>query len=194
MSNKFIQPGKLIIFSAPSGAGKTTIVHHILKKFGEIEFSVSACSRKKRIGEKEGKDYYFLGVNGFKEKIKNNAFVEWQEVYENHFYGTLKSEIDRIWAKGHHVIFDVDVVGGLNLKKIYGERALSIFVMAPSIKDLEERLKLRDTETTESIARRMAKAEKEMGFSAEFDYILMNDDMQQALNDAEQLVADFIFG
>jgi guanylate kinase len=194
MSNKFIQPGKLIIFSAPSGAGKTTIVHHILKKFGEIEFSVSACSRKKRIGEKEGKDYYFLGVNGFKEKIKNNAFVEWQEVYENHFYGTLKSEIDRIWAKGHHVIFDVDVVGGLNLKKIYGERALSIFVMAPSIKDLEERLKLRDTETTESIARRMAKAEKEMDFSAEFDYILMNDDMHQALNDAEQLVADFIFG
>jgi guanylate kinase len=194
MSNKFIQPGKLIIFSAPSGAGKTTIVHHILKKFGEIEFSVSACSRKKRIGEKEGKDYYFLGINGFKEKIKNNAFVEWQEVYENHFYGTLKSEIDRIWAKGHHVIFDVDVVGGLNLKKIYGERALSIFVMAPSIKDLEERLKLRDTETTESIARRMAKAEKEMDFSAEFDYILMNDDMHQALNDAEQLVADFIFG
>lgn len=194
MSNKFIQPGKLIIFSAPSGAGKTTIVHHILKKFNEIEFSVSACSRKKRVGEKEGKDYYFLGVNGFKEKIKHNDFVEWQEVYENHFYGTLKSEIDRIWAKGHHVIFDVDVVGGLNLKKIYGERALSIFVMAPSIKDLEERLKLRDTETTESIARRMAKAEKEMGFSAEFDYILMNDDMQQALSDAEQLVADFIYG
>lgn len=194
MSSKFIQPGKLIIFSAPSGAGKTTIVHHILKKFGEIEFSVSACSRKKRVGEKEGKDYYFLGVNGFKEKIKQNAFVEWQEVYENHFYGTLKSEIDRIWAKGHHVIFDVDVVGGLNLKKIYGDRALAIFVMAPSIKDLEERLKLRDTETTESIARRMAKAEKEMGFAVEFDYILMNDDMQQALNDAEQLVADFIFG
>jgi guanylate kinase len=193
MSNNYIQPGKLIIFSAPSGAGKTTIVHHILKKFGEIEFSVSACSRKKRAGEKEGKDYYFLGVNGFKEKIKLNAFVEWQEVYENHFYGTLKSEIDRIWAKGHHVIFDVDVVGGLNLKKIYGEKALSIFVMAPSIKDLEERLKLRDTETPESIARRMAKAEKEMGFSAEFDYILMNDDMQQALNDAEQLVADFIY-
>jgi guanylate kinase len=194
MSSKFIQPGKLIIFSAPSGAGKTTIVHHILKKFGVIEFSVSACSRKKRAGEKEGKDYYFLGVNGFKDKINQNAFVEWQEVYENHFYGTLKSEIDRIWAKGHHVIFDVDVVGGLNLKKIYGERALSIFVMAPTIKDLEDRLKLRDTETTESIARRMAKAEKEMGFSAEFDYILMNDDMQQALNDAEQLVADFIYG
>jgi guanylate kinase len=194
MSNKFIQPGKLIIFSAPSGAGKTTIVHHILSKFNEIEFSVSACSRKKRVGEKEGKDYYFLGVNGFKEKIKQNAFVEWQEVYENHFYGTLKSEIDRIWSKGHHVIFDVDVVGGLNLKKIYGEKALSIFVKAPSIKDLEERLKLRDTETTESIARRMAKAEKEMGFAVEFDYILMNDDMKQALSDAEQLVADFILG
>jgi guanylate kinase len=129
-----------------------------------------------------------------KEKIKLNAFVEWQEVYENHFYGTLKSEIDRIWSKGHHVIFDVDVVGGLNLKKIYGEKALSIFVKAPSIKDLEERLKLRDTETTESIARRMAKAEKEMGFAVEFDYILMNDDMKQALSDAEQLVADFILG
>lgn len=194
MSNKFIQPGKLIIFSAPSGAGKTTIVHHILSKFKEIEFSVSACSRKKRVGEKEGKDYYFLGVNGFKEKIKHNAFVEWQEVYENHFYGTLKSEIERIWAKGHHVIFDVDVIGGLNLKKIYGDRALSIFVKAPSIKDLEARLKLRDTETPESIARRMAKAEKEMGYATEFDYILLNDDMQQALNDAEQLVADFILG
>lgn len=193
MSSKFIQPGKLIIFSAPSGAGKTTIVHHILKKFNEIEFSVSACSRKKRSGEKEGKDYYFLGVNGFKEKIKQNAFVEWQEVYENHFYGTLKSEIERIWAKGHHVIFDVDVVGGLNLKKIYGDKALSIFVKAPSIADLEARLKLRDTETPESIARRMAKAEKEMGYSIEFDYILLNDDMQQALNDAEQLVADFIY-
>lgn len=193
MSSKFIQPGKLIIFSAPSGAGKTTIVHHILKKFNEIEFSVSACSRKKRSGEKEGKDYYFLGVNGFKEKIKQNAFVEWQEVYENHFYGTLKSEIERIWAKGHHVIFDVDVVGGLNLKKIYGDKALSIFVKAPSIADLEARLKLRDTETPESIARRMAKAEKEMGYSVEFDYILLNDDMQQALNDAEQLVADFIY-
>jgi len=193
MSNNYIQPGKLIIFSAPSGAGKTTIVHHIIKKFEEIEFSVSACSRKKRVGEKEGKDYYFLGVNGFKEKIKQNAFVEWQEVYENHFYGTLKSEIDRIWAKGHHVIFDVDVVGGLNLKKIYGEKALSIFVKAPSIKDLEDRLRVRDTETTESIARRMAKAEKEMGFAVEFDYILLNDDMHQALSDAEQLVADFIY-
>jgi guanylate kinase len=194
MSNKVIHSGKLIIFSAPSGAGKTTIVHHILKNFNEIEFSVSACSRKKRVGEKEGKDYYFLGVNGFKEKIKQNAFVEWQEVYENHFYGTLKSEIDRIWSKGHHVIFDVDVVGGLNLKKIYGDKALSIFVKAPSIADLEARLKLRDTETPESIARRMAKAEKEMGYSAEFDYILLNDDMQQALSDAERLVADFIYG
>jgi guanylate kinase len=193
MSSKFIQPGKLIIFSAPSGAGKTTIVHHILEKFGIIEFSVSACSRKKRVGEKEGKDYYFLGVNGFKEKIKQNDFVEWQEVYENHFYGTLKSEVERIWAKGHHVIFDVDVVGGLNLKKIYGDKALSIFVKAPSIKDLEDRLRLRATETDESIARRMAKAEKEMGFSVEFDYILLNDDMQHALIDAEQLVADFIY-
>ncbi len=193
MSSKFIQPGKLIIFSAPSGAGKTTIVHHILEKFGIIEFSVSACSRKKRVGEKEGKDYYFLGVNGFKEKIKQNDFVEWQEVYENHFYGTLKSEVERIWAKGHHVIFDVDVVGGLNLKKIYGDKALSIFVKAPSIKDLEDRLRLRATETAESIARRMAKAEKEMGFSVEFDYILLNDDMQHALIDAEQLVADFIY-
>jgi guanylate kinase len=194
MSEKYPPTGKLIIFSAPSGAGKTTIVHHILSKFKEIEFSVSACSRKKRAGEKDGKDYYFIGVNNFKQKIKQNAFVEWEEVYENHFYGTLRSEIERIWAKGHHVIFDVDVVGGLNLKKIYADKALSIFVKAPSIKDLENRLKLRDTETPESIARRMAKAEKEMAFAEEFDYVLLNDDMQQALSDAERLVADFIFG
>ena len=192
MSSKFIQPGKLIIFSAPSGAGKTTIVHHILEKFGIIEFSVSACSRKKRVGEKEGKDYYFLGVNGFKEKIKQNDFVEWQEVYENHFYGTLKSEVERIWAKGHHVIFDVDVVGGLNLKKIYGDKALSIFVKAPSIAHLEARLKMRETETPESIARRIGKAEKEMAYSTQFDYILLNDDLGKACLEAENVVANFL--
>ncbi len=193
MTGNYIPSGKLIIFSAPSGAGKTTIVHHILSKFPEIEFSVSACSRKRRTGEKDGKDYYFIGVREFKKKIEENAFIEWQEVYENNYYGTLKSEIERIWAKKHHVIFDVDVVGGLNLKKIFGDKALAIFVKAPSIKDLEERLKQRATETPESIKRRMDKAEKEMKYSAEFDYILVNDDIIQALTDAEKLVADFIY-
>lgn len=184
--------GKLIIFSAPSGAGKTTIVHHILKVFPQIEFSVSACSRPKRAGETEGEDYYFLSVEEFRNKIQNNEFVEWQEVYKDNYYGTLKTEVERIWAKNHVVIFDVDVVGGLNLKNTYGANALSVFVKAPSIQHLEERLRKRETETQESIARRMAKAEKEMAYAEKFDAIVLNDNMLRAFEASEKLVANFL--
>lgn len=184
--------GKLIIFSAPSGAGKTTIVHHILKVFPQIEFSVSACSRPKRAGETEGEDYYFLSVEEFRNKIQNNEFVEWQEVYKDNYYGTLKTEVERIWAKNHVVIFDVDVVGGLNLKNTYGANALSVFVKAPSIQHLEERLRKRETETQESIARRMAKAEKEMAYAEKFDAIVLNDNILRAFEASEKLVANFL--
>ena len=184
--------GKLIIFSAPSGAGKTTIVRHLLKKFKELEFSVSACSRAKRNGEKENVDYYFLTVDEFKQKIALGAFVEWEEVYHDHFYGTLKSEVTRIWSHGKHVIFDVDVEGGLNLKKEFGEKALAVFVMPPSIKHLEERLKLRQTETPESVDRRITKAEKELTTANQFDTIVLNDNLQTAFIQAEQLVTAFL--
>lgn len=184
--------GKLIIFSAPSGAGKTTLVHHILRNFPQVEFSVSACSRPIRQGETEGKDYYFLSVKDFQQKIQNNEFVEWQEVYKDNYYGTLKNEVERIWAKNHVVIFDVDVVGGLNLKRNYGKNALSVFVKAPSIAHLEERLKKRETETPESIARRMAKAIKEMDYANQFDAIVLNDDIQSAFSQSEKLVRDFL--
>ncbi|HAA01085.1 MAG TPA: guanylate kinase [Flavobacteriales bacterium] len=184
--------GKAIIFSAPSGAGKTTIVHHLLSCNLGLEFSVSACSRAMRKGEANGVDYYFLSVEEFRKKIANKEFLEWEEVYTDHFYGTLQSEIERIWKKGHHVIFDVDVVGGINLKKIFGPNALSVFVKAPSIAHLEARLKTRSTETPESIARRMAKAEIEMGYAEKFDHILLNDDLQRAFAEAEQVVKQFL--
>ena len=190
MSN--IYPGKLIIFSAPSGAGKTTLVHNILKNFPQVEFSVSACSRPIRPGETEGKDYYYLSVDEFRKKIENAEFVEWEEVYKDNFYGTLKIEVERIWARNHVVIFDVDVVGGLNLKMNYGENALSIFVKAPSLAHLEERLKRRETETPESIARRMAKAKNEMDYAAQFDAIVLNDDIHVAFAQSEKLVRDFL--
>ncbi len=184
--------GKLIIFSAPSGAGKTTIVNYLLTRDLNLEFSVSACSRSKRRGEVHGVDYYFLSVDDFRKKIMNNEFVEWEEVYHDNFYGTLRSEIERIWQNGHHVIFDVDVMGGLALKKQFGEKALSIFVMPPSIESLEERLRLRETETPESIARRIGKAEHELKTSNEFDVVLHNHNLEQALRKAEELVKAFL--
>lgn len=184
--------GKLIIFSAPSGAGKTTLVRHLLsKKFG-LEFSISATTRPQREGEIDKKDYYFLTVEDFKNKIQNQEFVEWEEVYTDNFYGTLRSEVERIWKKGNHVIFDVDVEGGLNLKHAYGERALAIFVMPPSLDRLRERLSGRDTETPESIARRMAKAPKEIEKSVNFDKIILNDDLGPAMKKAEALVRAFL--
>ncbi len=184
--------GKLIIFSAPSGAGKTTIVHHLLDVFEELEFSVSACSRSKREGEVQGVDYYFLSVEEFKQKIKNEEFVEWEEVYKDHFYGTLKAEIERIWSKGRHVIFDVDVEGGLNLKKQFGKDALAVFVMPPSMEALEKRLRSRETETEESIARRMGKADQELKTAPQFDKILLNEHLEEAFIKAEKIIRDYL--
>jgi guanylate kinase len=184
--------GKLIIFSAPSGAGKTTIVHHLLQVFPELEFSVSACSRPIRKGEVNGVDYYYLSIEEFKQKIENNEFVEWEEVYTDNFYGTLKTEIERIWKKGKHIIFDMDVVGGLHLKKEFGDLALAIFVMPPSIQHLEMRLKSRETETPESIARRIGKAANELQTAEHFDKIILNDQLENAFAEAEKTVSDFL--
>ena len=184
--------GKCIIFSAPSGAGKTTIVHYLLQKFDVLEFSVSACSRSKRKNEQNGIDYYFLTVDEFRKKINNSESLEREEVYKDNYYGTLKSEIDRIWNNHKSVIFDVDVVGGLNLKKYFGDKALSIFVKAPSLLHLQKRLETRETETAESIARRMDKAQKEMQFAQQFDYVLINDNLQYAFAEAEKVVGEFL--
>jgi guanylate kinase len=184
--------GKCIIFSAPSGAGKTTIVQHLLKTFPELAFSISACSRDKRPGEVDGKDYHFIGVEGFRKMIDQQAFVEWEEVYKNHYYGTLKSEITRIWEQGQHVIFDVDVVGGLNLKRQFGNLALAVFVMPPSIEILEERLRARKTEPEERILQRIGKATKEMSTAGQFDYILHNNQLDTAFREAEEVVARFL--
>lgn len=184
--------GKCIIFSAPSGAGKTTIVRHLLSLNLRLQFSISATSREKRAHEVHGKDYYFLSVSEFKNEISKNAFLEWEEVYKDQFYGTLKREIERIWSLKKHVIFDVDVVGGLNLKKIFGERALSIFVMPPSLELLEKRLIGRKTETPESLKKRLGKAEQELTYSDKSDYVLVNDQLTSAFGEAEQVIIDFM--
>ena len=185
--------GKLIVFSAPSGSGKTTIVRHLLKqKELDLEFSISATSRERRGEEVDGKDYYFLDVESFKKKIEEDAFVEWEEVYTNNFYGTLKSEMQRIWSKGKTVIFDVDVVGGLNLKKEFGDSAMAVFVQPPSFEELENRLRGRSTETEDKIRQRMEKAAKELAFAEEFDHILVNDNLLDAFKKAEKLVENFL--
>jgi guanylate kinase len=184
--------GKCVIFSAPSGAGKTTIVHHLLSKIDALEFSISACSREPRAGEISGKDYHFLGLEGFKKKIEADAFVEWEEVYADNYYGTLKTELERIWKAGKTVIFDVDVIGGLNLKKKFGPNALAVFVQPPSFEALEQRLRHRSTETEEKIAMRLSKAKIELTRAHEFDQIVLNDDLAKACMDAELLVRNFI--
>lgn len=186
--------GKCVIFSAPSGAGKTTIVHHLLTRNLGLEFSVSACSRDPRPNEVDGKDYYFLGLEGFKQKIKEEALIEWEEVYTNNFYGTLHAELERIWAQGKTVIFDVDVIGGLNIKRLFKDKAFAVFVQPPSYEELEKRLRHRSTETEDKINQRMSKARKELSFAEEFDFVLVNDDLETACNEAEEKVRKFIEG
>lgn len=184
--------GKLIIFSAPSGAGKTTIVRHLLEKGFNLEFSVSATSRGPRPHEVNGKDYYFLSETEFREKIENKDFLEWEEVYSGIFYGTLKSEVERIRSIGKNVIFDVDVVGGLNIKKHYGDEALAVFVQPPSVEELRRRLKARSTETEEKIAMRIAKAEHELSFAPQFDIIIVNENLEKAFAEAEKVISVFL--
>jgi guanylate kinase len=183
---------KLVIFSAPSGAGKTTLVNHLLSQDLNLAFSVSACSRKKRAHETHGKDYYFLSEEEFKAKIRMDEFVEWEEVYPDHFYGTLKSEIDRLWSLGMNVIFDVDVVGGQKIKRQYGTRALSVFVMPPSIRELEKRLLLRSTEDMKNVKLRIKKAGEELKFAKEFDAVIVNDNLETAKKKAVKIVTNFL--
>lgn len=188
-----MEGGKLIVFSAPSGSGKTTIVRHLLgiEKLN-LEFSVSATSRAPRGEETHGKDYYFLTLKDFKQKMKSEAFLEWEEVYRDNFYGTLHSEVERIWAMGKNVIFDIDVVGGLRIKKKYPERTLAVFVKPPSVEELKIRLKKRKTESEEKINMRIAKASVEMATAPRFDFIIENDTLEHALEEAEKLVAAHI--
>ena len=185
--------GKAIIFSAPSGSGKTTIVKHLLDINPKLGFSISACTRDKRgRNEKNGKDYFFLTPQDFKKKIDEDEFIEWEEVYAGNFYGTLKSEIERIWSEGRHVIFDVDVKGGLNLKKYFGDKALAVFVKVPSLDVLKSRLTDRNTESEDSLSRRVFKARFEMGFEDQFDVTLVNEALEESLAKAEKLVDTFI--
>lgn len=185
--------GKIIIFSAPSGAGKTTIVRHLLNVNPNLNFSISACTRDRRgRTEENGKDYYFITPEDFKKKIGNGEFVEWEEVYEGAFYGTLKSEIERIWRSGKHVILDVDVKGGLSIKHFYKERALAIFVKPPSIDELASRLQARNTDSASSISSRVFKAKFEMAFEDQFDEVIVNDDLEKACAEAEKLVSGFL--
>ena len=184
---------KVIIFSAPSGAGKSTIVNHLLGLHPELEFSISATSRAPRGQEKHGVEYYFFTADEFRGMIAEDKFVEYEEVYAGSFYGTLRSEVERIWAKGHVIIFDIDVQGGVNLKKIFGDQAFSVFIQAPSVEILRERLVNRNTDTPEAIEKRVAKAASEMEFAAgKFDYTLINDDLQTALEVAERVVGKFL--
>lgn len=184
--------GKLIIFSAPSGAGKTTIVKHLLQKGFNLEFSISATSREARHTETHGKDYYFLSGEEFLAKVKNNDFLEWEEVYKGTSYGTLKSEVERIRKEGNNVIFDVDVVGGLNIKKYYGDEALAVFVQPPSVEELRNRLVGRSTDSEDKIAMRVAKAEHELSFAPEFDVVITNDKLEVAFKEAEKIISDFL--
>jgi guanylate kinase len=185
--------GKLVVFSAPSGSGKTTIVRHLLKQEElNLEFSISATSREARSNEVHGKDYYYLSLKDFKNKIKNDEFLEWEEVYRDNFYGTLKTEVERIWAKGKHVIFDIDVSGGLRIKRKFPEETLAVFVKPPDLNELVRRLKDRGEESEDKINMRVAKAPAELATAPLFDVIVVNSDLDDALKNAYQLVSDFL--
>jgi guanylate kinase len=185
--------GKLIILSGPSGAGKSTIASYLLKNPEyNLAFSVSACSRKKREGELEGKDYYFMSIDSFKSKIEENEFLEWEEVYPLHYYGTLKSEVEKLRSLGMNVIFDVDVMGGINIKRKYKEEAVSIFIQPPSLEELEKRLLNRQTESPESVSRRVRKAKMEMVYAKRFDHTISNENLEDAYQEADQIVRAFL--
>lgn len=187
-----MNPGRLIIISAPSGAGKTTIVKQLISRIKNLSFSVSACSRKKRPNEIHGKDYYFLSLEDFRKKIDNNEFLEWEEVYDGHFYGTLKKEVDQKINSGQNILLELDIVGGLNVKEIYGKKALSIFIMPPSIEILEKRLLNRGTESPENLHKRINKARHEIKSADQFDVIIVNEDINKAIPEAIEIVTDFI--
>jgi guanylate kinase len=190
-----MKKGKLIIFSAPSGSGKTTLVHHLLEQEAlNLAFSISAASRDKRCGEVDAKDYYFISPEAFQQKIKENAFVEWEEVYKNNYYGTLKSEVERLLNECKNVIFDIDVKGGLNIKKQYPDNSLAVFVQPPSVEELRKRLQGRKTETADKIAMRIAKAEEELGYAKDFDVVVLNDDLDTAKKEVVKIVQEFIDG
>ena len=186
--------GKVLIFSAPSGSGKTTIVRHLLERFPELEFSISATSRAPRGAERDGVDYYFMDDAEFRARVEQGEFVEWEEVYAGTCYGTLRAEIDRIWDREHVVVFDVDVVGALNIKKLFGDQALSIFIMPPSVEVLRARLEGRGTDSPEAIERRLAKAEREIAYASKFDRVIVNDDLETAYAEARRVVGDFLAG
>ncbi len=186
------QKGKLLIFSAPSGSGKTTLVHFLMKKIPQLAFSVSATSRMPRPGEVNGKDYFFLQIEDFKQKIEEDAFVEWEEVYENQFYGSLRSEVERLRSEGKTVVFDVDVKGGLNIKSQYGHEALAVFVKPPSIEVLEQRLRARSTEDEASLIKRINRATYELSFENQFDEVIVNDDLEIAQQECLKLVKSFL--
>jgi guanylate kinase len=185
--------GKLVILSGPSGAGKSTIAKHLLKTEDfNLVFSISACSRKKREGEVEGKDYYFYSIDTFKSKIEENEFLEWEEVYPQHYYGTLRSQVEQLRSSGKNVIFDVDVMGGINIKRQYKDNAISIFINPPSLEELESRLKIRNSESAEDINRRLRKAKMELSYAKKFDHIIENNHLDQALKTAETIVSAFL--
>ncbi len=190
---KHKRKNKMLVFTAPSGAGKTTVVQHLLDEYRDIlGFSVSATTRKKRKHERGGKDYYFISEEEFKKNIENNEFLEWQEVYNNQFYGTLKSEVERIWKKGKIMVFDIDVKGALNIKKIYGKDCFVVFIAPPSIDVLIERLKNRGTESEESLKKRIERVRNEMEFKDKFDMVLVNDFLPETFRKAEQIVERFL--
>ncbi len=192
-NDKIMDKGKLLVFSAPSGSGKTTIVRHLLSKEDlNLEFSISAATRELRGQEIDGKDYYFMSIEQFKKHIKADDFIEWEEVYRDNFYGTLKSEVERIWAKGKNVIFDIDVAGGLRIKSKFPQETLAVFVKPPSVDELKRRLKERSTETDDKINMRIAKAHVELATAPQFDKIIKNYDLEIAKEDAYQLVKGFV--